>query len=131
MNSLNFQLYLSGPTSTEFAAPAPSQQCQVSDGGVDIIVQVLDGVGNPVNLRLATGIKILTVSPSGISTATGAGFLTNGFDGQVVIATGLETPFGAGLNEHGIWSIQCKFSLSDNIQYTTIGVFQVNPNLGV
>lgn len=130
MNTLNFPLNLAGPAPTVFASPYPTQQCQVSDGGIAIIVQVLDGSGDPVSLRLAARLEIVTVRPSGISLATPAHFFTNGFDGQMYFQTGVDTPFGAGLLEAGTWQVQGKFTLNGEIQHTAIGAFAVNANLG-
>lgn len=130
MSVLQFTLQTAGPNSPDFTPPYPTQRCQVSDGGVDIVVQALDGAGNPVNLRLATGLTILVVRPSGLSQSVPAAFFTNGLDGQMYFATGPTTPFGAGLNENGIWQVQGKFTLSGNKQYTSIGRFTVHENLG-
>lgn len=130
MNALSFTLPLAGPVNTQFLPPLPSQQCQATDGGVAIVVQAVDSTGNPVNLRNATKLTIITRSPSGITIETPATYYTNGFDGQMSFNTGVGTPFGAGLNEYGIWSIQGKFFISGNVQFTTIGLFFVGSNLG-
>lgn len=130
MSVLQFALQTAGPNSPDFAPPYPTQRCQVSDGGVDIVVQVLDGAGNPVNLRLATGLAILVVRPSGLSQSVPAAFFTNGLDGQMYFATGPTTPFGAGLNENGVWSIQGRIMLNGNRIFTSIGYFSVKANLG-
>lgn len=94
------------------------------------MVQVLDGAGNPVGLRGATGLQVITVRPSGLSVATPAAFYTNGFDGQMYFETGSGTPFGAGLLEHGVWQVQGKLVLNGSVLYTSVGTFQVNDNLG-
>jgi hypothetical protein len=130
MSLLTFALQTAGLNSPSFEPPVPSQQCQVSDGGVDIVILVSDSAGNPVNLRLATGLAILVARPSGLRQSVPAAYYTNGLDGQLFFATGPRTPFGAGLSETGVWSVQAKFTLSGNLQYTSIGCFTVNPNLG-
>lgn len=130
MNVLSFTLPLSGSVNTTFLPPLPSQQCQATDGGISVVVQAIDSAKNPVNLRNATGLTIITLSPSGVVIETPAAYYTNGFDGQMYFATGPGTPFGAGLNESGIWSIQGKFSISSQLQFTTIGLFFVGSNLG-
>lgn len=130
MNVLAFTLPLAGPVNTTFLPPLPTQQCQSTDGGVAVVVQAVDSAGNPVNLRNATKLAILTRSPGGTNVTTPAVYYTNGFDGKMYFNTGVGTPFGAGLSESGIWSIQGKFFISDNLQFTTIGLFFVGSNLG-
>lgn len=134
MNTLLFPLQLAGPNSPTFAPPYPTQQCQVSDGGVTIAIQVLNDQGLPVNLRLSSKLSILIVRPSsqpfGAPIHVPAQFYTNGLDGIISFETGPGTPFGAGLNESGVWNIQGRFTLSSHLQYTSIGSFYVNANLG-
>lgn len=131
MNVLTFPLPLAGPVSINFVPPLPELQCQVSDAGVDIVVQVVDGSGNPVNLRPATVKVILVVRPSGVTNHVPAQFFTNGLDGQMYFATGPTTPFGAGLLEPGTWQVQGKIVIGGNTLYTEVGAFTVNENLGV
>lgn len=93
-------------------------------------MQAVDSVGNAVNLRSAARLTIITRSPGGTVIETSAAYYTNGFDGKMFFNTGVGTPFGAGLNENGIWAIQGKFSISDQLQFTTVGLFFVGSNLG-
>lgn len=130
MTALIFPLQLSGPASTIFASPVPTQQCQVSDGGIDVVIEVLDGNGNPVVVHGATAMSILVSRPSGATVLVPAHFFTNGFDGQIAFSTGSTTPFGAGLNEFGSWRVQGRIILDGDLLYTSIGSFTVNPNLG-
>lgn len=130
MNLLNFSLQLAGPNQTSFIPVFPSQQCQVNDGGVIVVVQVLDSNSKPVNLRPATSLKIILVRPSGVSIETTATFYTNGFDGKMELTTASAIPYGTGLDEAGIWQIQGRIVTSGNTQFTVIGSFSVNSNLG-
>lgn len=130
MNVLIFTLPLAGPVNTSFLPPLPTQQCQATDGGVDVVVKAVDSVGNAVNLRNATRLTIITRSPGGTVIETPATYFTNGFDGQMVFATGTGTPFGAGLNETGIWAVQGKMFIDSQVQFTTVGLFFVGINLG-
>lgn len=131
MNAMFFQLSLPGPISPSFAPIFPSQQCQETDQGVTLVAQVLDSAGNPVNLRPATGLRILVVRPSGVKAVVPASLYTNGFDGQMSFVTGAGTPYGTGLDEAGTWQIQGRLTLSGNTVFTTVGAFAVLPNLGV
>lgn len=129
MNVLTFPLKLAGPVSPNFTSTTATQQCQVSDGGIDVVIQVLDGSGVVVNVRPATKMNILVVSPSGVVSKVPASYFTNGFDGQIYFATGTGTPFGAGLNESGEYRVQAQIILSGNLLFTTIGSFSVLSNL--
>ena len=130
MNSLMFSLSLAGPISPNFIPPYPTQQCQATDEGIQIVVEVLDGAGNPVNLRLASSMTILLVRPSGAGIETPASFFTNGLDGNMAFETGISSPLGTGLDEVGQWLLQGKIIVSGNTQFTAVGSFQVNANLG-
>ncbi len=130
MSALNFSLQLAGPIAPKFLPPAPTAQCQVTDMGISIIVQVLDSSGNPVNLRTASSLTIITTRPSGVVTETKASFLTNGFDGNMYFVTSPSSPAGTGLDEVGIWQVQAKIVTSGLTQFTTVGYFQTFGNLG-
>ena len=130
MNNLFFSLSLAGPISPDFVPPYPTQQAQATDEGVQVVVQVLDGSGNPVNLRLTSSMTILLVRPSGIGIETPASYFSNGLDGQMAFTTGVSTPLGTGLDECGNWLLQAKIVASGKTQFTTVGSFTVNPNLG-
>lgn len=130
MSALSFTLQLAGPITTVFVPPFPSQQCHVSDQGVVLVVQVLDSAGNPVNLRLASEFKIITVRPSGTSIETVASFATNGLDGRMELVTSASSPLGTGLDEFGIWYVQGKVKISGSTQFTAVGAFSVAENLG-
>lgn len=130
MSALDFSLQLAGPVSQDFVSPIPTQRCQLTDEGVSIVVQVLDSNGNPVNLRLTTSMVIILVRPSGVSIETKASYFTNGFDGKMAYNTGLSSPLGTGLDEFGAWAVQGKIVLSGNTQFTAVGSFSVDNNLG-
>lgn len=131
MSLIQFQLQIAGPISTSFVPPFPVQQCHIDDQGVSVIVQVLDSLGSPVNLRQVQSKSIILVRPSGVSVEVPAAFLTNGFDGDMYFITSQTIPPGTGLDEEGIWLIQGKIVVDGDTQYTAIGSFQVNSNLGV
>lgn len=130
MSVMTFTLPLSGPVQTAFTSPIPTQQCQVSDEGVSLVVKVVDSDAEPVNLRLLTSMKIITVRPSGISIETPAVFFTNGLDGRMAIVTSSVLPYGTGLDEFGTWLVQGRIVSSGNLQFTEIGAFYVGKNLG-
>lgn len=130
MSVLNFVLSLAGPLSTVFGLVRPSQQTQAYDDGVSIVVQVTDSNGVPVNLRPATKLKMLVTRPSGVAVELAAVFYTNGFDGKMSITTSDINPTGTGLDEFGTWQVQGKLTLDGATQYTAVGAFLVNPNLG-
>lgn len=130
MNSLVFQLKLAGPVSTSFVPASPIQQCQATDQGIPLVIQVLDGSSNPVNLRLASSMEILVVRPSGVRISSVASFFTNGIDGQMAIVSNASVPGGTGLDEPGTWQIQGKVKISGNTQFTLVGSFLIYSNLG-
>lgn len=130
MSVLNFKLQLAGPVSPVFTPPLPVQQCHVSDEGVSLVAQVLDSSGSPVNLRMATLMKIITVRPSGVSVESDAEFFTNGLDGKMELVTGVSSPYGTGLDEMGAWAIQAKIKIGGNTQFTESSAFLVYGNLG-
>lgn len=131
MSVLNFVLSLSGPLAVVFAPVRPSQQAQAYDGGVGLVIQVLDSAGVQVNLRPATSLRMLVTRPSGVVVNLPAVFYTNGFDGKMSIVTSAINPTGTGLDEFGVYQVQGKLVLDGATQYTTVGAFLVNPNLGV
>lgn len=131
MNAMFFQLSLPSQTSPDFSPALPSQQCQATDQGVSIVVQVLDSSGKPVNLRPATGLRILVVRPGGAKASVPAALYGSGFDGQMAFSTGDGTPFGTGLDEPGTWLVQGKLTLAGSTVFTTVGAFAVLQNLGV
>lgn len=130
MTTLQFSLSLAGPVVTSFSPPLPTQQCQLTDQGVSLVVLVLDSNGNPVNLRNASLLKIITVRPSGVIAENVATFYTNGFDGKMSFASSAQAPIGTGLDQVGEWLIQGKIILGGNTQFTQVGYFSVNNNLG-
>lgn len=130
MNTLTFALPLAGPISPLFSQARPSQRCQSTDQGVTVVVQVLDSSGDPVNIRAASARHILTMRPSGIAMPVPAALYTNGLDGKMSFDSAAVVPYGTGLSEVGVWQVQGKVVIGGNTQYTSIGAFQVNANLG-
>lgn len=130
MSTINFVLQLAGPITQTFSPSFPSQRAQVSDQGVSLVIQVMDSAGNPVNLRLASDIKMILVRPSGVSVEMTASLYTNGFNGQMSISTSAAAPYGTGLDEPGLWLVQGRITTSGNTQFTTVGAFAVDINLG-
>lgn len=130
MNLLEFSLVISGQISPSFRPVLPTQQCQQSSQGITVVVQVLDSDSNPVNLRLATSLRIITVRPSGVTLESAASLYTNGLDGKMAYTTSTTVPPGTGLDEVGTWLVQGKLTLSGDVQYTSTGAFSILQNLG-
>lgn len=130
MSTLLFSLQLAGPVSPSFSPVLPTKRCQVSDQGLQVVVQVLDGDGNPVNLRLASSLVILVVRPSGVGIEVPATHSTNGLDGQMQFTTGVNSPLGTGVDEVGIWQVQGKIKVDGDTQFTSVGAFSAGGNLG-
>lgn len=120
---LEFTLQLLGPSTDPFQVPQDYQSCQVLDTGVQLVVEVTDQNGNPVNLKSASATVIRLRLPDGTLVDHAAIFLTDGTDGQVVYTTG-----PGDLPRAGTCAIQAKVTMSNSTKYTRLGHFNVLEN---
>lgn len=126
MSDLNFVLQLAGPVKTDFSTVFPTMVCRVGDQGVRVIVQIVDSSGEPVNLRDATTLKMKFLKPDGSKYDGTPVFLTNGYDGKIVItSTGSIPPF----DQSGQWFLQAEAMISSIKQSTEWGAFEVEDNI--
>lgn len=126
MGDINFNLQLAGVEPTNFTPTYPLQACRVADQGVRIVIQVLDGYGNPVNVRGASVKLIKYLRPDGTTYDAPASLLTNGLDGFIYFSsTSTKPPF----NQAGTWWVQAKVTINGNSQSTQWGSFTVQPNI--
>lgn len=126
MSDLNFVLQLAGPVSVDFTRVFPSMVCRVADQGVRVIVQVVDSTGAPVNLRDATALKMKFLKPDGSKYDGVPVFLTNGFDGRIVITSTVSVP---PFDQSGQWFLQAEVVISSVKQSTEWGSFEVEDNI--
>lgn len=126
MGDINFALQLAGLEPAQFAPTYPLQACRVGDQGVRVVVQVLDGYGNPVNVRTASVKTIKYLRPDGTAFDGQASLLTNGLDGYLYFASTINTP---PLDQSGTWWVQAKVTIGGNSQSTQWGSFAVQSNI--
>src|SRR3990172_6653069 len=126
MSDMNFALQLAGPVQLTFQPVYPVQACRYADQGVRVIVAVVDGYGNPVDLRGASAKTIKFLKPDGTTYDATAVFLSNGYDGRVLFtSTSLLPPF----NQAGAWWVQAAVTVGGKRQHTQWGAFSVERNI--
>lgn len=121
---VNFALQLAGPKTAQFDVPQDYQFCQVGDAGIQIIVQVLDGAGQPVDLRPATAKVIKILLPDGTTKDVAATFLDDGSDGKIFYTTA-----AIDLSEVGVYRVQGKVTMGNAAKSTQLGTLQVLANV--
>lgn len=103
---------------------APVPFCQIGDIGVQLVVQVTDQDGNPINLGPATDLKIKIGYPDGTTVDKGAIIFTDGYDGKLVYRT-----ITNDLTQTGTHRIQAKVTLGGAPKHSKVGLFEVNENV--
>jgi len=127
MSTINFVLQLAGPVSPSFAPAYPVQICRMDDTGLQVVVQVLDGNGNPVDLRSASTKVIKFLLPGEETFDVNASLYTNGMDGKLYATTTTTAP---PLDQTGIWYVQARVaSGAQNSLSTSWGQFKVMSNI--
>ncbi|MES2155453.1 MAG: hypothetical protein V4510_09995 [bacterium] len=122
MIPLNFTLPVAGPVTADIDN-AP-QECQRSNGGIQIVVYAVDQAGAPVNLRAASAMKIRLLRPDGTTVERDAAFLTSGVDGALALAAA-----PADLAQVGTYQVQAEYVLAGKTQSTRRARFRVGANI--
>lgn len=126
MIDIDFTLQLAGPKTLDFFPVFPKQAVRMSDQGIRMIVAVVDGDQNPVNIRAATTKMIKLMKPDGTTfDATGLLF-SNGADGKTYFVSTISVP---PFNQVGEWWIQVKLVIGGVAQSTQWANFAVEPNI--
>jgi len=126
MSDLNFVLQLAGPVKQDFSSVFPTMVCRVGDEGVRVIVQIVDSNGEAVNLRDASVLKMKFLKPGGQKYDGTPVFLTNGFDGKIVVTSSNTVP---PFDQSGQWFLQAEAMISSIKQSTEWGAFEVEDNI--
>lgn len=121
---LEFPLQLLGPSTNIFEPLDEALSCQVEDVGVQLIVQVLDDTGFPVNVGVADVLVIKIMLPDGTSVDHPAEVFAGGPDGRIVYVTG-----PGDLPEAGFYQIQGKVTMGGAPKSTRLGQFIVEDNV--
>lgn len=78
----------------QFPAPPQAQEVALGNAGFQIVVQMLDGDGNPIDVSAAQQLEILLVWPDGSAQSIPAKPLTNGTDGSIAATPGALSQWG-------------------------------------
>ena len=97
---------------------------QVGDVGVQLVVQVLDQDGVPVDVSTASSLVIRIGYPDGTSADRTASLLTTGTDGRIKYLT-----ISGDLPQAGDHSIQARVTIAGSLKSSQLGMFVVNQNI--
>lgn len=126
MTDINFALQLAGPCSVEFTPISPRQCLREGDQGVRVIVQIVDGDSQPLNIRPATSKLIKLMRPDGTSQDIPGVLFSNGADGKMYfVSSAVLPPF----NQVGEWFVQAKVVIGGVTQSTNTASFLVESNI--
>jgi hypothetical protein len=121
---LNFVLQLLGPASDPVVIPQDYQSLQQDDTGVQLIVQVTDQAGAPVNIATADVLTMKLLAPDGTPLDFTAKLLSNGADGKLYYVT---RP--GDLAQAGLYQIQAKVTMAGSSKSSRRGFFWSYPNV--
>lgn len=119
---INMQLQVAGPQPVAFVDTL--QFCQIANAGIQVIVQLLDQNGNPLNISGATALIIAFQQPDGTQFTRTAQYVSTGIDGQIYYVT-----TAADITEAGLWYAQAQITVGGATLTTQWGQFQANANL--
>lgn len=123
MIPLEFTLPVAGPITADFDSCLP-QQCQEDNDGIQLVVNVVDQNGDPVNLMTASSLEIRLLKPDGTTINKTATVLTSGVDGAVQYTTA-----AADIAEAGTYEVQAAYVISGKTQTTRRARFRVGENI--
>ena len=103
------QVFPDSPESEE------SNRLPVGNQGFQIVVQIVDESGNPIDVSASLVQTIGVVWPNGTFNALAAEFLTNGTDGQIAVVV------PAGLPPWGLYRVRGFVKFSNQIVTTRSG----------
>lgn len=100
-----------------------TEQCYEGDVGTQMVYGVQEDAVT-LAIQAATDLILYFRKPSGELLTKTAQFLTDGSDGKIYYTT-----IAGDLDEHGVWTIQSKISLSGGTHYGDTKMFSVLPHL--
>ena len=121
---LEFHLPLIGPRQPDFDDPRRAPSLQLNDAGIQLIIQVLDAQGQPVDISRATAKTLKLLYPDGTTADFSAAFFADGTDGRVVYIT-----TSSDLPQVGLCFLQAKITMGNAPKATLWGQFWVNENV--
>lgn len=126
MTDINFILQLAGPCATDFTPISPRQCLREGDQGIRVLVQVVDGDGEALNIRPATSKLIKLMRPDGTSQDVPGVLYSSGADGKMYfVSSAVLPPF----DQVGEWFVQAKVVIGGVSQSTKLGSFLVEQNI--
>lgn len=123
MIPLQFTLPVAGPVTADFDSCLP-QQCQEDNANIQVVVNVVDHEGNPLNLMMATTKRLRFLAPDGTTFVKDASFLTSGVDGALEYTSGV-----ADFKEFGTYQVQAEYVIGGKFQTTRRAKFRVGENI--
>lgn len=122
MIPLTFTLPVAGPVSADL--DFEPQSCQNENDNIQLVVIVVDQLGDVVSVRNASSKKIKLLAPDGTTIERPASFLTSGVDGALAYTTKT-----TDLRQRGTYQIQAEYVIGGKLQSTRWGTFRVGPNV--
>ena len=126
MSDLNFVLQLAGPHALEFVPITPKLALRVSDQGIRMIAQVVDGDGQAVNIRGASTKTLKLMRPDGTTYDAASALFSNGADGKMYFTSSASVP---PFSQVGEWWMQAKVIIAGVAQSTKWANFAVEANI--
>lgn len=119
---LDFTLPVAGPVSAEL--DIVPQVCQEENDNIQLVVNVVDQAGNPVDVRESEETHLVLLKPDGTTLKRAATFLTSGVDGALQYTT-----VATDLIEAGTYQVQATFVIDSKTQSTRRAKFRVGANI--
>lgn len=119
---LNFTLPVAGPVSADI--DCIPQQCQENNDNIQLVVNVVDHEGNPVDIRESTEASLVLLKPDGTTFKFAASFLTSGVDGALQYVTSEKD-----LADVGTYQVQASYVIDGKTQNTRRAKFRVGANI--
>ncbi len=119
---VEFTLKISGSCPGDFEECLP--WVQKGDEGIQLIVQVVDSAGVPVDISAALSTVIKLSYPDGSAQDFNATFVSDGVDGKIQYSTEAED-----LSQVGLYGIQAKIGMGNAPKSSELGKFEVRGNI--
>ncbi len=119
---LTFTLPLAGPVPSVF--DDEPQSCQSEMPNVQLVAQIVDQVGNAVDISAARDLLFWLMAPDGTVRPVGASFYSNGLDGCIAYTTNAQD-----LGEAGLWKVQAQMSFGASVLRSRWGSFCAEANV--
>lgn len=121
---LYFSLPFVGLGDNPFECRDTLPSCQVQDQGIQLVVTVLDGSGNPIDISAASDTVIKLLYPDGTTVDFNASFFTDGTDGKLIYNTAADD-----LDQAGLYEVQAKVNMASAPKSTQRGKMWVYANI--